>query len=73
VADGTLTGYYVNDLARSQTQDGITNIYGLDAALRQRERVTIGGLEAGTEIYHYAGSSDSPACSAGGAGFTAKN
>ena len=60
VADGTLTGYYVNDLTRSQSQGGITNTYNLDAALRQRERVTTGGSEAGIEIYHYAGGSDSP-------------
>gem|GEM_PF-840478 len=58
---GTLTtSYYVNDLTHSQTQDGITNTYGLDAALRQRERITTDGSEEGTEIYHYAGGSDSP-------------
>jgi len=28
---------------------------------RQRERVRTGGSEAGTEIYHYANGSDSPA------------
>jgi RHS repeat-associated protein len=55
------TSYYVNDLTHSQSQGGVTNTYGLDAALRQRERVTTGGSEAGTEIYHYAGGSDSPA------------
>lgn len=54
------TSYYVNDLTHSQSQDGVTNAYGLDAALRQRERVTIGGSEAGAEIYHYAGRSDFP-------------
>jgi RHS repeat-associated protein len=55
------TSYYVNDLTRSQTQDGITNTYNLDATLSQRERIRTGGTEAGTEIYHYAGGSDSPA------------
>jgi RHS repeat-associated protein len=55
------TSYYVNDLTHSQSQGGVTNTYGLDAALRQRERVTTGGPEAGTQIYHYAGPSDSPA------------
>ncbi len=54
------TAYYVNDRTRSQTQGGITNTYNLDTSLRQRERITSGGSEAGTEIYHYAGSSDSP-------------
>lgn len=59
---GTLgTSYYANDLTHSQTQDGVTNTYGLDAALRQRERVRTGGSEAGTEIYHYSDESDSPA------------
>lgn len=60
-ADGSLTSYYVNDLTRSQTQDGITNTYNLDPALRERERIREGGEEEGTEIYHYAGGSDSPA------------
>jgi RHS repeat-associated protein len=55
------TSYYVNDLTHGQSQGGITNTYALDSASRQRERVTTGGSEAGTEIYHYAGSSDSPA------------
>jgi RHS repeat-associated protein len=55
------TAYYVNDRTRSQTQGAITNTYNLDSALRQRERITSGGSEAGTEIYHYAGNSDSPA------------
>ena len=58
---GTLTStYYSNDLVRSQTQDGITNTYELDAALRKRQRTQSGG-SGGTEIYHYAGDSDSPA------------
>ena len=57
---GTLsTSYFANDLVRSQTQDGTTNTYELDASMRQRRRVRTGG-EAGTEIYHYASGSDSP-------------
>jgi RHS repeat-associated protein len=55
------TGYYVNDLTHTQSQGGITNTYGLDAAGRQRVRITEGGSKEGTEIYHYAGGSDSPA------------
>lgn len=55
------TTYYVNNLTRSQTQDGITNTYDLDSSLRQRRRVRTGGSGAGTEIYHYTGSADSPA------------
>jgi RHS repeat-associated protein len=58
---GTLTtSYYVNDLTRSQTQDGLTNTYELDSALRQRKS-TQSGTKSGTQIYHYAGGSDSPA------------
>jgi RHS repeat-associated protein len=64
------TGYYVNDLTHSQTQDGITNTYELDAALRQRERVRTGGSEEGTAIYHYAGGSDSPAWTQEGSNWT---
>jgi YD repeat-containing protein len=58
----TLTStYYANDQIRSQSQNGITNTYELDGAMRQRTRVRTGGSEAGTEVYHYAGGSDSPA------------
>jgi RHS repeat-associated protein len=52
--------YYSNNLVASQTQGGTTNTYQLDAMLRQRQRVQTGGT-SGTEIYHYAGGSDSPA------------
>lgn len=58
---GTLaTGYYANDLVRTQTQDGVTNTYDLDGALRQRSR-TRSGAGAGSETYHYSDGSDSPA------------
>ncbi len=55
------TSYYSNDLIVSQSQGAITNTYQLDSALRQRQRTQTGGSEPGTEIYHYAGGSDSPA------------
>lgn len=55
------TTYYSNDLVATQSQGAITNSYQLDSALRQRQRTQVGGPEAGTEIYHYAGGSDSPA------------
>jgi RHS repeat-associated protein len=68
---GTLTtSYYVNDLTRSQVQDGVTNTYNLDASLRERERVRTGGTEAGTAIYHYANGSDSPAWTQEGSNWT---
>jgi RHS repeat-associated protein len=56
-----ISTYYSNDLIKSQSQDGITNTYELDAALRQRQRTQTGGSSPGTEIYHYASGSDSPA------------
>jgi len=54
------TSYFSNDMVASQSQGGITNIFQLDGALRQRQRIQGGGLE-GTEIFHYADASDSPA------------
>jgi RHS repeat-associated protein len=67
---GTLaTTYYVNDLTRSQTQDGLTNTYYLDAGLRQRERVQ-SGSKSGTEVYHYSTGSDSPSWTQEGANWT---
>jgi RHS repeat-associated protein len=55
------TTYYVNDLTRSQTQDGVTNAYELDSTGRQRMRTQVKGEEESSEIYHYAGGTDSPA------------
>lgn len=54
------TSYFSNDMIVSQSQDGVTNTFTLDPTLRQRQRVQGGGLE-GTETFHYADSSDSPA------------
>jgi RHS repeat-associated protein len=54
------TEYFGNDMVATQSQGGITNSFQLDATGRQRQRVQGGGLE-GTEIFHYAGGSDSPA------------
>jgi RHS repeat-associated protein len=67
---GTLTtGYFVNDMVRSQAQDGLTNTYDLDAAGRQRERVQTGAKSA-IEVYHYADSGDSPAWTQEGESWT---
>jgi RHS repeat-associated protein len=67
---GTLsTTYYVNDLTRSQIQDGLTNTYYLDAGFRQRERVQ-SGSKSGAEVYHYSTGSDSPAWTQEGANWT---
>ncbi|MET0558520.1 MAG: RHS repeat-associated core domain-containing protein [Solirubrobacterales bacterium] len=68
---GTLTTtYWTNDLIKSQTQDGITNTYELDGAMRQRRLVTTGGSGAGSEIYHYESPSDAPAWIDAGASWT---
>jgi RHS repeat-associated protein len=56
-----VTSYYTSDLTHTQTQDGITNTYELDSTGRQRKRIRVKEEEESTEIYHYAGPSDSPA------------
>lgn len=67
---GTLsTSYYANDMPATQSQDGITNTYKLDATLRHRERVQTGGT-GNTEISHYAGGGDSPAWTERGSEWT---
>lgn len=54
------TEYFSTDMVAIQTQNGITNTFQLDGALRQRQRVQAGGIE-GVEVFHYDGGSDSPA------------
>jgi RHS repeat-associated protein len=54
------TEYFSNEMVASQTQNGISNAFQLDATGRQRQRIQgPGGLE-GTEIFHYDSPSDSP-------------
>lgn len=53
------TTYFSNDMVATQSQNGVTNSFQLDALLRQRQRLQAGGLE-GTEVFHYAGPGDSP-------------
>jgi RHS repeat-associated protein len=67
---GTLTtSYFNNDMVASQSQGGITNTFQLDGALRQRQRVQTGG-SGGTEVFHYANGSDSPAWTERGSAWT---
>jgi RHS repeat-associated protein len=54
------SSYFSNDMVATQTQNGVTNTFGLDSALRQRQRTQGGGLQ-GTEVWHFGGGSDSPA------------
>lgn len=69
-AGGTLTtSYFVNDMVHSQTQDGLTNTYSLDATGRQCERVQT-GTKSATGVYHYTGDSDSPAWTQEGSAWT---
>jgi len=51
------TTYFSNDMVATQSQNGVTNEFQLDAMLRQRQRLQAGGLE-GTEVFHYAGPGD---------------
>lgn len=53
------TSYFSTDMVASQTQDGVTNTFQLDAALRQRQRIQGGGFE-GVEVFHYTSGSDTP-------------
>jgi RHS repeat-associated protein len=53
------TEYFSTDMVAVQTQNGVSNSFQLDGALRQRQRLQAGGLE-GTEVFHYDGTSDSP-------------
>jgi hypothetical protein len=63
------TSYFANDMVATQTQNGVTNTFQLDATLRQRQRLQAGGLE-GTEVFHYAGPGDSLAWTQRGSAWT---
>ncbi|HXS33781.1 MAG TPA: DNRLRE domain-containing protein [Solirubrobacterales bacterium] len=52
------TTFYSNDMIATQSQGGLTNTYQLDAAGRPRQVVQT-GTKTGTEVLHYAMSSDS--------------
>ena len=64
------TSYFSNDMVASQAQGAITNTFQLDAALRQRQRVQTGGSQEGTEVFHYASESESPAWTERGSTWT---
>ena len=53
------TRYFANSMVASQTQNGVTNTFQLDATGRQRQREQTGGV-AGVEVFHYDGPGDSP-------------
>lgn len=53
------TSYFADDMIATQSQNGVTNSFQLDASLRQRMRLQGGGIE-GAEVFHYDNNSDSP-------------
>jgi RHS repeat-associated protein len=63
------TSYFANDMVATQSQNGVTNSFTLDASLRQRSRLQAGGLE-GTEVFHYDEAGDSPAWTQRGSAWT---
>ncbi|HEY6730898.1 MAG TPA: RHS repeat-associated core domain-containing protein, partial [Solirubrobacterales bacterium] len=63
------TTYFGNDMVATQSQNGVSNTYQLDALLRHRQRLQAGGLE-GTEVFHYAGPGDAPAWTERGSAWT---
>jgi RHS repeat-associated protein len=63
------TSYFSDDMVASQSQAGLTNTYSLDGALRPRELKVTGTKEL-TEVFHYAGGSDSPSWTARGSAWT---
>jgi RHS repeat-associated protein len=63
------TTFYSNEMVASQSQGGLTNSYQLDSTGRPRELKVTGSKEA-TEVFHYAGGSDSPAWTAKGSEWT---
>ncbi len=63
------TSFYSNEMVATQSQGGLTNSYQLDAAGRPRQ-VTQTGTKEGTEVFHYAMSSDSTAWTQRGSAWT---
>jgi RHS repeat-associated protein len=64
------TSYYGNEMVASQTQGAITNTFQIDSESRQRQRIQMGGSLEGSETFHYAGPSDSPAWTERGTSWT---
>jgi RHS repeat-associated protein len=63
------TSFFSNNMVATQSQGGLTNSYQLDSAGRPRELKVTGSKEL-TEVFHYAGGSDSPAWTARGSAWT---
>ncbi|HSS42332.1 MAG TPA: RHS repeat-associated core domain-containing protein [Solirubrobacterales bacterium] len=54
------TSYFATDMVATQSQNGITNSFELDATLRQRSRLQGGAGLEGVEVFHYGEPGDSP-------------
>jgi len=63
------TSFFANDMVATQSQNGVSNTFELDASLRQRQRLQAGGLEGG-EVFHYDDAGDSPAWTQRGASWS---
>jgi RHS repeat-associated protein len=63
------TSFYSNEMLASQSQNGLTNSYQLDATGRVRQ-VTQTGSKEGTEVFHYSMASDSTAWTERGSSWT---
>jgi RHS repeat-associated protein len=63
------TTFFSNNMVATQSQAGLTNSYQLDSAGRPRELKVTGSKEL-TEVFHYAGGSDSPVWVARGSAWT---
>ncbi len=63
------TSFYSNEMVASQFQGSLTNSYQLDSAGRPRQVVQTGSKE-GTEVFHYAMTSDSTAWTERGSAWT---
>jgi RHS repeat-associated protein len=57
------TSYFTDDMVATQSQNGVTNSFQLDATGRQRQREQAGGV-SGMEVFHYDGPGDSPSWTA---------
>jgi RHS repeat-associated protein len=63
------TSFFSNNMVATQSQAGLTNSYQLDSAGRPREVKETGSKEL-TEVFHYAGGSDTPAWTVRGSAWT---
>jgi hypothetical protein len=71
--DALDSGFFADDLTRSQSQGDISNTYDLDPARRSMVRSTTSAAWSGTETSHYNDDSDSPTWTATDDGHWSRN